>query len=289
MLQLDFDERAEKIIKSYLRDFECEVLKFDIKPEYLQTLLFELENQIKFHSFKTTIKRGSKVVEEVDVAKTLKTFGSPKALVKHAFQDVNTLNKKQSEFFKIKELLKKHVGSGRIVLDTGCGWGRFILRLWKQCRKSFEMVGVDIDDISLKYGKKVSKNLNVVKSKVEQLPFKDSTVDVILCSGVIHEIKTLSARRATIEGFHRVLKPNGMLCIVDAFSTNLIVDALTRMLQHITSKIEWFFMKSTMEKMLERNSFKTIELFDIERRVFGALKVFVMVLTKNSRIRSVDK
>jgi hypothetical protein len=43
-------------------------------------LLFELENQIRFHSFKAAVKRCSKVVEEVDVAKTLETFGSPKEL-----------------------------------------------------------------------------------------------------------------------------------------------------------------------------------------------------------------
>jgi ubiquinone/menaquinone biosynthesis C-methylase UbiE len=134
-------------------------------------LLFELENQIKFHSFKTAIRR-SEVVGEVDVAKTLKTFGSPKELVKHAFQDAETFDKKQSGFFKIKGLLEKHVGSRRIVLDAGCGWGRFILRLRKQYRKSFEMVGVDIDDISLKYGKRISKTFNAIKSNVEQLPSK---------------------------------------------------------------------------------------------------------------------
>jgi len=57
LLQLDFDEKAGGLIKNYLRDFECEVLKFDVKPEYLENLLFELENQIWFHSFKAAIKK----------------------------------------------------------------------------------------------------------------------------------------------------------------------------------------------------------------------------------------
>jgi ubiquinone/menaquinone biosynthesis C-methylase UbiE len=280
MYPLDFDEKAEEVIKNYLTNFECEVLKFDVKPEYLQNLLFELENQIRFHSFKAAVKRCSKVAEEVDVARTLKTFGSPKELVKHAFQDVDTLNKKQSGFFKIKELFERHIGSGSIVLDAGCGWGRFILRLRKQCSKSFEMVGVDVDDLSLKYGKKISKNFNVIRSKVEQLPFKESTFDVILCSGVIHEIKTLSARKAAVEELRRVLKPGGVLCLMDAFSTNPVIDALTRMLQHITSKIEWFFLKTTMEKILEKSKFETVESFEVERHTFGAIKVFVMVLAK---------
>jgi ubiquinone/menaquinone biosynthesis C-methylase UbiE len=280
LYRLDFDEKAEEIIKSYLTNFEREVLKFDVKPEYLQNLLFELENQIRFHSFKAAVKRCSKVVEEVDVAKTLKTFGSPKELVKHAFQDVDTLNRKQSGFFKIKELFERHIGSESIVLDAGCGWGRFILRLRKQCSKSFEMVGVDVDDLSLKYGKKISKNFNVIRSKVEQLPFKESTFDVILCSGVIHEIKTLSARKAAVEEFRRVLKPGGVLCLMDAFSTNPVIDALTCMLQHITSKIEWFFLKTTMEKILEKSKFETVESFEVERRTFGIIKVFVMVLAK---------
>lgn len=280
MLQLNFDENAEKIIRSYLRDFECEVLKFDVEPEYLQSLLFELENQIRFHSFKAAVKRDSKVVEEVDVAKTLKTFGSPKELAKHTFQDADTFDKKQRIFFKIKELLERHVGGGRIVLDAGCGWGRFILRLKRQYRKSFKMVGVDIDDISLKYGKKISKTFNVIKSKLEQLPFRDAIFDAVLCSGVIHEIRTFSARKSAVEEFRRVLKTGGILCLMDAFSTNLIIDALTRMLQHITSKVEWFFLKSTMDKLLERSTFETVEFFEVERRAFGTIKLFLIVLIK---------
>jgi hypothetical protein len=67
---------------------------------------------------------------------------------------------------------------------------------------------------------------------------------------------------------------------MDAFSTNLIIDALTRMLQHITSKVEWFFLKSTMDKLLERNTFETVEFFEVEQRAFGTIKVFVIVLTK---------
>ncbi len=215
-----------------------------------------------------------------DVAKTLKTFGSPKELVKHSFPDADTLNRKQNCFFKIKELFEKHIDGESIVLDAGCGWGRFILRLRRQCRKSFEMVGVDIDDLPLKYSRGISETFNVVKSEVEQLPFKESAFDVILCSGVIHEIKTVSARKTTLKEFHRVLKPGGLLCIMDAFSTNLVTDVLTRMLRQITSKIEWFFLKTTMEKILEKNGFVNVESFEVERRAFGTIKVFMMVLAK---------
>ncbi|MGC8999077.1 MAG: hypothetical protein ACP5JW_06790 [Candidatus Bathyarchaeia archaeon] len=76
----------------------------------------------------------------------MKTLGSPKELVKHSFPDADTLSRKQNWFFKIKELFDKHIDGESIVLDAGCGWGRFILRLRRLCRKSFEMVGVDVDD-----------------------------------------------------------------------------------------------------------------------------------------------
>jgi ubiquinone/menaquinone biosynthesis C-methylase UbiE len=152
-------------------------------------------------------------------------------------------------------LLERYIKNGCIVLDAGCGWGGFILRAQRAMLKSFEMVGVDIDDISLKYGKGISKTFNVIKSEVERLPFKNSVFDVILCSGVIHEIKTSSGRKAVIEEFQRVIKPCGTLCIVDFFSTNPIINVLTRVLRHITLKIEWFSLKSTIEKLLKRNMF----------------------------------
>lgn len=256
-----------------------------ITTQYLQNLLFELENQIKFYSLKHALKRGSKTVEEADVAKTLKKFGSPNELVKQIFKDAKSFDKKQSAFFKILELLENFLGSANpIVLDAGCGWGRFILRLQKHCGKNFEMVGVDIDDISLKYGKELSKSLEVTRSKVEYLPIRDSIVDVILCSGVIHEIKTFSGRKATVEEFRRVLKPGGVLCIVDAFSTNRMVDVLTRVLKHVTSKIEWFFVKSALERILKENMFKTMGLFEIESRALGTIKVLTIILTKNNHV-----
>jgi ubiquinone/menaquinone biosynthesis C-methylase UbiE len=255
LLKLSFDEDAEKIIRDYLRDFEREVLKFSIKPEYAQTLLFELEHQIRLHSLKVALRKGSKIIGGVDVAETLKAYGSPKKLVKRTFRDAEVFDRKQSAFFKIRELLERYIKNGCIVLDAGCGWGRFILRTQRAMLKSFEIVGVDIDDISLKYGKGISKTFNVIKSEVERPPFKNSVFDVILCSGVIHEIKTSSGRKAVIEEFQRVIKPCGILCIVDFFSTNPIINVLTRALRHITLKIEWFSLKSTIEKLLKRNMF----------------------------------
>lgn len=264
-----------------MRNFKCEFSKLAVKPEYLQNLIFELENQIRFYSLRNAIKRGAKTVEEADVAKTLKKFGSPNKLVKQIFKDAESFDKKQSASFKVLELLENFLGSANpIVLDAGCGWGRFILRLQKHCRKNFEMVGVDVDDVSLKYGKELSKSLWVVRSKVEYLPFRDSVVDVILCSGVIHEIKTFSGRKAVVEEFRRVLKPGGVLCIVDAFSTNRIVDVLTRVLQYVTSKIEWFFVKSALERILKENMFKTMGLFEIESRALGTIKVLTIINQK---------
>jgi ubiquinone/menaquinone biosynthesis C-methylase UbiE len=272
LLKLSFDEDAEKIIRDYLRDFEREVLKFSIKPEYAQTLLFELEHQIRLHSLKVALRKGSKIIGGVDIAETLKAYGSPKKLVKRTFRD--------AEVFDRKQLLERYIKNGCIVLDAGCGWGRFILRTQRAMLKSFEIVGVDIDDISLKYGKGISKTFNVIKSEVERPPFKNSVFDVILCSGMIHEIKTSSGRKAVIEEFQRVIKPCGILCIVDFFSTNPIINVLTRALRHITSKIEWFSLKSTIEKLLKRNMFEIIEFFEIERRAFGMIKVLALVLTK---------
>ncbi len=67
---------------------------------------------------------------------------------------------------------------------------------------------------------------------------------------------------------------------MDAFSTNPVMDVLTRMFRHVTSKIEWFLLKTTMEKILEKTGFVNVESFEVERRAFGTVKVFMMALAK---------
>ena len=50
MKKLKFNQDAEQIIKSYLEDFKDGISRFEIKPNYLQMLMFDFEHYLRFFS-----------------------------------------------------------------------------------------------------------------------------------------------------------------------------------------------------------------------------------------------
>jgi ubiquinone/menaquinone biosynthesis C-methylase UbiE len=121
------------------------------------------------------------------------------------------------------------------------------------CASDLEIVGVDLDKPSLQYGKTVNRNAAFLRSDIQALPFKNGVFDIILCSGVIHEVKTVKGRRQAVEELSRVLNSKGSLYVIDAFAKFQMMNALTFVLQHITRDVEWIPKKETIEKMLREN------------------------------------
>lgn len=122
-----------------------------------------------------------------------------------------------------------------------------------------------------------------MKSKIENLPFRNNSLDMVLCSGVIHEIKTLSGRKEAVKEFCQTLKPNGALCIIDAFSANPIVNMFTHILQHLTSKVEWLFPEDQLEKILKENNFEVAHVQKMQSRLCGAVEVCIIVSIKRGK------
>jgi len=278
----EFNRKANCLIKEYLEDFKHEVSKFKVKPEYLEMLMFDVEHFLKFFGIKSAKKRGSSLVEEIDIYKAIKKLGKPDKLVKSQLKSDEVVNQVQNATFDALEWMKRELDEfiSPTILDAGCGWGRVLLRLYNYSRRNFQMVGVDVDDLSLKYGKYINKPLNVVKSDVRYLPFRRDVFSLILCSGVIHEVKTYSDRERVIEEFYRVLKPKGALCIIDAFSANALISIFTRILQHLTSKIEWIFPKSQLDKILKKNRLTTSKFWETDVHLLGLIRLYVIASIK---------
>lgn len=285
MKELKFNQDAEQITKSYLEDFTDEISRFEIKPKYLQMLMFDFEHYLRFFSITHAKKRGSSVVEKVDANDAVKKFGKPEKLVKSQFKDPETLSRVQNATLKFLEWMEKKLDEFKSprVLDAGCGWGRSIIKLHNYYGKDFEMVGVDVDKFSLRYGQSINKLLNTAKSNIENLPFRNDSFNIVLCSGVIHEIKTLSGRKKAVKEFCQTLKPDGALCIMDAFSANPIVNIFTRILQPLTSKVEWLFPGDQLEKILKQNNFEVIHVQKMQSRLCGSAEVCMIVSIKKGK------
>jgi ubiquinone/menaquinone biosynthesis C-methylase UbiE len=248
----------------------------------VEFLIFDLEHYVRFFSINEAQKRGLSVVDSISVDNAIKHLGKPEKFVKSQFKDAAALNKTQNTMFALFESMKKKIegNANPKVLDAGCGWGRWIVKLHDYSRKDSEMLGADKDGSPLRYALSLDRLLNVARSDVEYLPFKSGFFDLILCSAVIHEIKKIAGREKAIGELRRVLKTGGTLYIMDMFSTNVAVSMTLRVLQYATSKVEWLFKEARLRTMLETSNLKIVDVQKMRYRLFGAIEISMIVAVK---------
>ena len=120
------------------------------------------------------------------------------------------------DFLKI--LVKKFSKAGYLVLDAGCGDGRFL----KNLREGTYGVELDIERENIKEAKKRKglKNRFFVIGDLQYLPFKIETFNFIFCRDVLEHVK--SGEKA-IDELTFVLKKKAVILIS---TTNLLNPAL---------------------------------------------------------------
>lgn len=99
------------------------------------------------------------------------------------------------------------------LLDMGCGNGRHVL---EALDKGLEVVGVDaskrlLDISKTKLRERRGKEIDLLRSDVKSLPFKDRAFDDIIYIATIHHLK--KGRVKSLKEAKRVLKPGGVILI----------------------------------------------------------------------------
>jgi len=243
-----------------------------------------LKITLSFFSLKHARKRKSGTVEAVDVKHTLKRFGKPEKFVRSYLRDQETCANAQRITLSHLDTMKDKIEKieAPIVLDAGCGWGRFLKKLYNYVPKNFEAIGVDLDNLSLQYGKTINKVAVFLQSDIQALPFKDEVFDMILCSGVIHEVKNVKGRNKALQEFARVLKANGQLYMIDTFTTYKFVNIFTHLLQYIPKLgIEWIFHRHQLENMLKENGFRITSVEKVSSRFLGMITIYTITAIKS--------
>ncbi len=106
------------------------------------------------------------------------------------------------------EFLFSRSGNGEMVLDAGCGNGRFAKYL-----QHTRYTGMDFSEKMIKEAKKRFPEMKFIKGDVLSLPFSDNYFDKIYSIATIHHIPSRGYRINAFTEMKRALKPGGFLFI----------------------------------------------------------------------------
>lgn len=106
-----------------------------------------------------------------------------------------------------ESILDKYIvkESDTLILDAGCGTGWFMDSLGRQ--KRMRIVGIDISSDAIAYCRR--RHSPVCQASVTDLPFSDSSFDLITCNDVLHHV--YSRNSEVLKEFYRILKAGGFL------------------------------------------------------------------------------
>lgn len=148
-----------------------------------------------------------------------------------------------------------------IIIDLGAGTGK-LTRLLGSLNAE-QIIAVEPVSNMRENLKKIPFITKVIDGTAEQIPFEDSTIDMILCGQSFHWFSTHSA----LQEIHRVLKPNGFLVII----ANLAGNQNDQWAEKLSDYVDSFQSKDTPRyKTMEwKKVFDNQDLFSaLEHRQF---------------------
>lgn len=117
------------------------------------------------------------------------------------------------------------------VLDVGCGHGLLLIEAAKRLPKG-KALGIDLwSQIDQANNSKaatlanaaaegVAERVEVLDGDMRALPLADASVDTVVASLAIHNIREREGRRQAIQEIVRVLKPGGQVALLDISKTS---------------------------------------------------------------------
>ncbi len=146
------------------------------------------------------------------------------------------------------------------LLDVGCGTGNLLLSLADDPQAE-RLVGLDYsEEMVRRMADKIEPDLHqprlsVVHGDAEHLPFAEAVFDVITCCNSFHHYPH---QVAVIRGFQRVLRPGGLLVLIDGFRDNVVgwfvFDVAVALVEKAVHHPAW----SAVRSMLTDAGFDTI-------------------------------
>jgi SAM-dependent methyltransferase len=140
---------------------------------------------------------------------------------------------REQRVFHLKSQLTPDDLEGRLVLDAGCGNGRYAH--WA-AKCGGRVIGVDVSEAVEPAAQNTADlpNVQIVQADLFNLPFAEGTFDAVFSIGVL--MQTGDARRA-FRSLVRVLRPDGNLAVHVYGKGNVFYEAIDRVLRMWTTRM----------------------------------------------------
>ena len=145
---------------------------------------------------------------------------------------------------KVAEKMAEHykIEPGQKILDVGCGKAHLLYE-FTQVVPGVEVVGLDISDYAIANAKEEVKPY-VVQGAAQNLPFEDSSFDLIISLNTLHNLKIYDLKKA-IQDIERISKGNSYI-VVESFrndeeEVNMLYWQLTCASYYAVDEWEWLY------------------------------------------------
>jgi tellurite methyltransferase len=170
------------------------------------------------------------------------------------YSDVATMNLReqfgQIDIYVFDQILRGNIAPGMRVLDAGCGDGRNLVYL---LREGFEVFALDANPDAVNRVRQLSESLNTGLpaenfrvGAIQQMPFPDDFVDVVICNAVLHFCRDETQFRKALGELWRVLKAGGMLFVRLGSRIGMDFEHLHGKIFRIGDGSEWFLVDQKM-------------------------------------------
>ncbi len=158
--------------------------------------------------------------------------------------------------FRQLALQELEISSDTKILDLCCGAGQTTEFL---AAKSEQVTGLDVSPIALTRAAKKVPQAKYVEGLAQNMPLADNQFDLVHTSSALHEM-TPEELEQILQEVHRVLKPGGILTLVDFHPpTNVLFwFPVIIFLWLFETKTAWQLMKTDLATKLTKNGFKII-------------------------------
>ena len=107
-----------------------------------------------------------------------------------------------------------NISKNKVVLDAGCGTGKF-LKILESNAKKYIGIDLSIDQLKKAKIKSVNENSKFICANLAKIPLENNSIDLIISSWVLGTILDITERNNVISEFKRILKPNGIIILVE--------------------------------------------------------------------------